>query len=185
MTHAYWLVTERLALRRFTRDDLDWLTTLRSDPEVMRYAGGPRDRADSEELLNIRMLGYYEAYPGLGNWLTVERATGEAVGLHLLNHIRGESIVQVGFFLAKSFWGRGYAAEMGRALLRHGFETMSLSSIAGIATLDNGASQRVLTKIGLERHGERAFPHPVYADAGPMAWFERSRDDWLAADSRP
>lgn len=185
MDGPYWLTTKRLALRRFTRDDLDWLTTLRGDPEVMRYAGGPRDRADSEELLQIRMLDYYEAYPGLGNWLTAERATGEAVGFHLLNHIRGESIIQVGFFLARPFWGRGYAAEMGRAVLRHGFETLGLPTIAGIATLDNVPSQRVLTKIGLERHGEREFAHPAYADAGPMAWFERAREDWLAADESP
>lgn len=184
MDARYWLLTERLALRRFTRDDLDWLTMLRSDPVVMRYAGGPKDRVDTEQLLNIRMLEYYEAYPGLGNWLTVERASGEAVGFHLLNHIRGESIIQVGFFLKTSFWGRGYAAEMGRALLRHGFETMELRSIAGIAALDNIASQRVLAKIGLERHGERAFSHPVYADVGPMAWFERSREDWLSDDRR-
>lgn len=183
MDARYWLVTERLALRRFTRDDLDWLTALRGDPDVMRHAGGPKDRADTRQLLDIRMLAYYDAHPGLGNWVTVERATGAAVGLHLLNHIRGESIIQVGFFLERPAWGRGYAAEMGRALLRHGFGTLGLPRIAGMAARENLASQRVLEKIGLVRDGERAFPHPVYADAGPMAWFERERDDWLQADA--
>ncbi|MNC93002.1 hypothetical protein D3C83_95350 [compost metagenome] len=49
-----------------------------------------------------------------------------------------------------------------------------------MANLDNYASQNVLLKIGLHRNGERAFPHPAYAAAGPMAWFERDREDWLA-----
>jgi hypothetical protein len=49
-----------------------------------------------------------------------------------------------------------------------------------MANLDNVASQNVLRKIGLERRGERAFPHPAYAAEGPLAWFEREADAWLA-----
>ena len=51
----YWLTTDRLALRRFTLDDLDWLTELYSDPDVTRYLGGVKDRAKSEELLRTRI----------------------------------------------------------------------------------------------------------------------------------
>ena len=49
-----------------------------------------------------------------------------------------------------------------------------------MANVENSASQRVLLKIGLERRGERAFPHPAYASEGAMAWFERDAADWLA-----
>jgi [ribosomal protein S5]-alanine N-acetyltransferase len=69
---------------------------------------------------------------------------------------------------------------MATALLRYGFVDLKLPRIAGMASLQNQASQRVLLKIGLERIGERAFPHPDYAAAGPMAWFERDAADWLA-----
>ncbi|HEU4687056.1 MAG TPA: GNAT family N-acetyltransferase [Vicinamibacterales bacterium] len=179
----YWLTTDRLALRHFTLDDLDWLTELYSDPEVTRYLGGIRDRTKSEELLRTRILGYYDEHPGLGIWMTVERETGACVGFHLLNHIRGESIVQTGFTLRKSAWGKGFATEMGLAVLRYGFTDLELPRIAGMASLRNHASQRVLAKIGLERRGERAFPHPDYAPEGPMAWFERDAIEWLA-DSR-
>ena len=37
--------------------------------------------------------------PGLGIWLTSERATSEPIGVHLLNHVRGEPQVQVGYLL--------------------------------------------------------------------------------------
>jgi len=68
---------------------------------------------------------------------------------------------------------------MAAAVLRYGFADLGLPRIAGIAGLPNVASQRVLAKIGLKRDGERAFTHPAYASSGPMAWFERERDDWL------
>lgn len=175
-----WLTTERLALRRFTADDLDWLVELYSDPDVTRYLGGVMDRARTEKLLNVRILQYYDEHPGLGVWMTVERASGARVGFHLLNHIQGESIIQVGFSLIKSVWGRGIGTEMALAVLRYGFVDLALPRIAGMAGLGNHASQHVLQKIGLHRHGERAFPHPAYASEGPMAWFERDAVDWLA-----
>jgi [ribosomal protein S5]-alanine N-acetyltransferase len=180
MSEAYWLTTERLALRRFTPGDLDWIVELHSDRDVTRYLGGVKDRAQTEEFLNTRILQYYDEHPGLGVWVTVERATGSCIGFHLLNHIRGESIIQVGFGLATSAWGKGFGTEMAFAILRYGFVDLRLPRIAGMANVQNRASQRVLLKIGLERRGERAFPHPAYASQGAMAWFERDAADWLA-----
>ena len=177
---SYWLQTRRLALRRFTPADHDWLVALYSDAEVMRYGGGVKSPEQVETVMRERILDYYDAQPGLGVWQTVERATGTPVGFHVLNTIQGESIIQVGYFLLKPAWGRGYATEMALALLRFGFVERRLPHIAGMAELDNLASQRVLTKIGLRRNGERAFPHPAYAQAGPMAWFERTGDEWIA-----
>jgi len=101
-------MTERLALRRFRPDDLDWLAALHTDADVTRYLGGLRDRAGAEQLLNVRILQYYDQHPGLGIWMTVERATGARIGYHLLNHIQGETIIQIGYGLAKASWGQGY-----------------------------------------------------------------------------
>lgn len=180
LPHDWWLTTERLALRRMTAGDLDWLATLYGDADVTRHLGGLKTRDQVSNMMCTRILEYYDAYPGLGIWMTVERATGEPVGFHLLNNIQGETIIQVGYGLAKAAWGRGFATEMASAVLRHGFGDLKLPQIAGMASLPNVASQRVLEKVGLERRGERAFTHHAYASEGPMAWFERDRGDWLA-----
>ena len=175
-----WLTTERLALRRMTDHDLDWLAALYRDADVTLHLGGLKTREQVADMMRTRVIEYYDANPGLGVWMTIERATGDPVGFHLLNNIQGETIIQVGYGLLKPAWGKGYATEMAAAVLRYGFTDLGLPRIAGIASLPNVASQRVLAKIGLERNGERAFTHPAYASSGPMAWFERERSEWLA-----
>jgi ribosomal-protein-alanine N-acetyltransferase len=175
-----WLTTDRLGLRRFTTTDLDWLASLYADPDVTRFLGGTKAKAQVQAMLTTRILDYYYVHPGLGMWMTIERATGAPVGFHLINHIQGESIIQIGFGLARPAWGRGFATEMASALLRYAFVDLELDYIAGIASLANVASQQVLQKIGLQRHGERTFSHPAYRAQGPLAWFERTAADWKA-----
>jgi ribosomal-protein-alanine N-acetyltransferase len=173
------LTTERLALRRFTMDDLELLVRLHTDIRVMRYAGGLLSREQSLEVLRDRTVDYYDQHPGLGVWATLERCTGACIGLHLLNNIRGETHIQVGYLLYPEYWGRGYATEMAVRVLRYGFEALGLPQIVAITDLANLDSQRVLHKAGLLRRGERSFAHPAY-QPGPLAWFERDAADWLA-----
>ncbi len=174
------LLSARLSLRRFTLADLPLLTELNADPEVMRHLGGVNSPQQTRTMLEGRIIAYYSAHPGLGVWATLLRGSGECVGFHLLNHIQGEQHIQVGYRLFRRYWGQGYATEMSLALLRYGYTQLGLPTIVAIADLENHASQRTLLKAGLHRHGERSFPHPAYAPFGPLAWFERSAQDWLA-----
>jgi RimJ/RimL family protein N-acetyltransferase len=173
------LETARCRLRHFTPEDRRWLRDLYADVEVTRYLGGTKTPAEVDEMFETRILRYYVDHPGLGIWLTIDKASGERLGFHLLNHIQGESIIQVGYSLMPSAWGRGIATEVAEAVLRYGFVDLGLPTIAGMTSMGNVASQKVLLKIGLERRGERAFPHPAYAAEGPLAWFERDRTTWL------
>lgn len=172
--------TPRFALRRFTPADLQWLVALYADEDVTRYLGGARTRGEVEAMLTHRILEYYDRNPGLGIWMTLDRATGAQLGFHLLNHIQGESIIQIGFVLHREAWGRGVATEMAAALLQYAFGDLCLPHMVGMANLANTPSQRVLAKIGLRRNGERAFAHPAYASQGSLAWFERDAAEWLA-----
>jgi len=174
------VVTQRLTLRRFTPADGELAFRLYGDERVMHFIGGPLDREACAALFQTRVLDYYAQNAGLGIFATLERASGACVGVHLLNHIQGESLVQVGYLLYPEFWGCGYATEMAKGLLAYGYRTLGLEQIVGIVDLPNLASQRVLAKAGLRRNGERAFSHPAYASLGPLAWFESERDSWLA-----
>ena len=126
---APWLETERLALRRFTLDDLDVLARLNADPRVTEYLGGVKDRAATEALLRTRILDYYDQHPGLGIWATLERATGAVAGFHVLNHIQGETD-RAGRLRAlhRVLGPRLRHGDGASALLRHGYATLGLSA---------------------------------------------------------
>ena len=51
-----WLTTQRLALRRFTPADFDWLAALYSDADVTRYLGGVKSRSETQTFLDTRIL---------------------------------------------------------------------------------------------------------------------------------
>lgn len=172
------LKTARLLARRFRSDEFELLYRLHRDERVMRYAGGVTTREATQTVWNERVLRYYEEHPGLGIWLTCERESGEPIGVHLLNNLRGESMIQVGYLLYPEFWGRGYATEMAAAALRYGFTEAGLPQIVAITYLENRNSQHVLQKVGMQRQGERSFPHPAY-EGRSYAWFVAEREPWL------
>jgi RimJ/RimL family protein N-acetyltransferase len=165
------LQTPRLLLRRFRDEpaDFEHYAGLYADPDVARHVGGVQSREQAAQTYDERILRYYDANPGLGIWATFEREGGAFVGLHLLNHIRGDTLLQVGYSLRRAAWGRGYATEMARAVMRYGFRTLGLPIVHAIVNLDNGASMKVLHKLGMRREGERAFA--AYGPR-PLAWFE-------------
>lgn len=172
------LATARLALRPFVPEDYDWLVRLHADERAMREIGGVMTPEATRTFLRQRVLDYYAQHPGLGIWVTFERDGGAVVGCHLLNNIRGDTLIQVGYYLWPQFWGRGYATEMCVGVLRYGFAGLGLPRIHAITNLPHTASQKVLAKAGLQRAGERSFP--AYSDGAPLAFFQRDRAAWLA-----
>ena len=68
---------------------------------------------------------------------------------------------ELGYAFAPRSWGRGYATETARALLRFGFGYLRLDLIEAHAMVENRASCRVLDKAGLRRIGERLMPAPA------------------------
>ncbi|KAA9327482.1 GNAT family N-acetyltransferase [Hymenobacter busanensis] len=140
--------TARLALRPITAADYDLYYLLNTDAEVMRHIGPPRSPELVREFL-ANMAADYARWPGLGRWFTVEKATGAVVGIHLLKPLEASGHIELGYRLLPAYWGRGYATEMGRALVEYGFQELGLQQIVGITAPDNLASQHVLEKCGL------------------------------------
>lgn len=151
---TYPILTERLRLRPFRQDDLDYLADVLSRPEVVRYLyhdGLDREAAAKE--LGKRLT--YTSITGEGGrlMLVVEAvATGEVVGdvslgYHSRNHRSGE----IGWVLHPEHHGRGYATEAARVMLRLGFEGLGLHRIVARCDARNRASIRVMERLGMRR----------------------------------
>lgn len=143
------LETTRLHLRRFTWADLEDLHRLDTTEEVMRYIIPGRTREETEKYLTDVIADYDRMPEGLGRWVIIERETGAFAGVAIFKTLDGTAHIEVGYRFFPAFWGRGYATEVTRALLRHGFETLGLPQIVGATDPLNDASQHVLEKCGL------------------------------------
>lgn len=156
------LRTERLVLRAWTAADRAPFAALNADPEVVRWigAGAPLTRAESDELV-LRITEHWRAR-GFGLWAVEERSSSEFVGF------AGLAVpwflpavlpaVEIGWRLARSAWGHGYATEAAGAALEHAFGELALREVIATIFPDNIRSIRVAEKLGL-RFGERRI-HP-------------------------
>jgi len=154
------LETTRLRLRRFTLEDVDRLVELDADPEVMRHVtfGLPTPREAYVETYLPRWFAIYSAHPELGYFAAEERGSGEFLGwFHLRDDRIEPEYTELGYRLRRAAWGRGYATEGGRALVRHGFSRAGASAISARTLIGNHASQRVIEKCGLHRVGSFVY----------------------------
>ncbi|HJU22580.1 MAG TPA: GNAT family N-acetyltransferase [Casimicrobiaceae bacterium] len=145
-----WCVTKRLAFSEIAERHANELHELDSDPRVMQYIGSGRvsTREQIDDAVR-RIPRAYALYPGLGTWRATRHDNGDFVGWFALKYIPGTVEIEVGYRLRHAEWGRGYATEGTRALVRHGLDELGLNRIIGITHPDNSASQRVLLKSGL------------------------------------
>jgi RimJ/RimL family protein N-acetyltransferase len=147
--------TERLILRRFTMADADQLYYLDNDPEVMRYINGgtPTPREVVENDLLPVFLCYDERTPGYGFWSALDKdpaAAQDFVGWFSFRpsgHAPGEAVL--GYRLRRAAWGKGYATEGARALIRRGFSEWGVRRVVGTTYEYNRASRRVMEKLGM------------------------------------
>jgi RimJ/RimL family protein N-acetyltransferase len=169
-----WLLTLRLALHDITSYHANELYELDSDPRVMRYIGSGRSSTREQiDAAMQRLPRAYALYPGLGTWRATRRDNGDFIGWFALKYVPGTAEVEVGYRLRHGAWGRGFATEVARELVRYGFDDLGLKRIIGVTHPDNLASQRVLQKIGLADSGwGQYYGHAVRV-------FETVRDpDW-------
>jgi RimJ/RimL family protein N-acetyltransferase len=175
-----YLETERMVLRRFTEADVDFLFELDSDPAVMRYLSGgtPTPREVIEREILPRFLRSYEPLDGFGYWAAVEKGSGEFLGWFGFRPANGTDLneVHLGYRLRQAAWGRGYATEGARSLIRKGFAELGVQRVVATTYEHNLASRRVMEKAGLRLvRSYRLTPADLLA-AG--TYYATSEDVW-------
>ena len=148
------LETERLVLRPFREADLDAYADLCADPTVMKFlnaAGAPISRADAWRQMAM-YLGHWELR-GFGTWAVAERATGEFVGRVGLHYPEGWPDRELGWTIARKFWGKGFASEAARAAIAHAFGTLGWAHLVSLIHPENERSARLAERLGYHVHG--------------------------------
>ncbi len=166
------LETTRLQIRHFEKSDFASLYALDSDSDVMKYIGdGKVMSEDQVRTVLERIIRGYEEWKIYGVWASEIKQTGEFVGWFSLKPLPGTEEIEIGYRLMKKFWGRGYATEGGKAILKHGFEVLKLPKVVAITNIGNGASKRVLEKIGLTYVNDADYKSAPDAHKRVVSWF--------------
>lgn len=187
------LRSERLLLRPLTAADEDLGRALLMDPEVMEHLGGAYTE---ERLLREMAVATRRCAQGaIGVWCVLDFESDQKLGTGVLlplpieeddtnwNLVAGEALpdveIEVGYLLKTSAWGKGFATEICRRLVRFAFEGTALEEVVACTGPNNVASQRVLRKAGLSGVGMRK----AYASIYPG--FRITRKEWLGGAGKP
>ena len=178
------LSSERLLLKSFQQDDLDLCLEMFTDPEVVKYADGRMsESAIKKQMSNWTKRG---GNGGIGIWCISDRLSGKKYGSVALLPIPIEEDdtdfglvvpglmpdgdIEIGYFLKRSVWGRGFATEACKRVLQFAFQETSLNEVVATFEEENAASRHVLEKAGFKNHGSRR----CYGEDGPDYRISRS-----------
>ena len=170
--------TQRLIYRQFTSEDFNNLYALDTDPEVMRFISGgiPNSEETTRNSLS-RVIEKYKTWGHLGLWAAETKDTKEFIGWFAVKPLPGVDEIEVGYRLAKKYWGQGYATEGAREMVRIGYERAKLEKIMAITMPGNLASQNVLKKVGFEYVFEKPLFNPETQKEILLFWFEHKRGE--------
>jgi ribosomal-protein-alanine N-acetyltransferase len=141
--------TERLILRDFLKTDCEAIHAFSSDPRVTRYLFfGPRDEDNTADYLRGLLASQRERPRTRFELAVEEAASGRVIGACDLSFIE-RNVVDLGYMLGTPNWGKGYATEISLALIDAAFFDLLADRVISTVDVNNGASIRVLEKIGM------------------------------------
>lgn len=164
------LTTDRLLLRSWRESDLEPFAALNADPEVMEFMRGPLTRDASDAW--VGRINDSWTTNGYGLWAVEVKDGPEFIGFVGLADALFEApftpAVEVGWRLARSAWGNGYATEGARAALSYGFRDVALTEILTFTAAVNTRSRAVMERLGMSRDLGADFDHPAVPQGHPV-----------------
>ncbi len=142
--------TSRLILRQLTLDDVEDLAAIYADPVVMRFFDGTYTCEKTKQWLQERVFKFYEQR-GWGLWATIYKMDNKLIGRCGLTPqlVDGTEEIEIGYLLAKEYWGMGLATEAACFSRDYGLEKLGANRLISLIDPDNIASQKVANKVGL------------------------------------
>jgi [ribosomal protein S5]-alanine N-acetyltransferase len=179
------LRTARLLLRDFRDADQAAIHAYRKDRAVLQYLARVEPYGwDEIRLLILEARHQTRCRDRTDYELAIELAdTGEVIGeiglgLLVLDGAQGADAATLGFILHRDHWGRGYATEAAQAMVRFAFRDLNLDTVYAGCTPGNGASRRVIQKLGLGFEGcDPTFPGAPCGVAAEV--YALPREEWL------
>ena len=146
------LRTERLVLRRLAVADYRDMYEYSKMPETSRYLlWSPHETPRFTKKYLSYLQGQYRS-GAFHDFAVVEKASGKMIGTcGFTSFDLANNSAEVGYVLSPAVWGRGYAAEALKCVMRFGFHELDLHRMEAKIMDGNNASMRVAEKCGMRR----------------------------------
>ncbi|MEN0003509.1 MAG: GNAT family N-acetyltransferase [Bacteroidota bacterium] len=146
------LTTPRLLLRPTDEQDAAMVLALLNSPKWLQFIGDRKvyDLEAAKAYIRERMLPQLERL-GFSNFTIIRQADGAKMGSVGLYDREGLEGVDIGFALLPEFEGQGYAFEASQKVLQTAQDVWGVRVIKAITLPENGASMRLLEKLGLRQ----------------------------------
>ncbi|MGR9190832.1 GNAT family N-acetyltransferase [Rhizobium leguminosarum] len=156
--------TARLRLRIPVEGDIDFLTRLFSQPELVAHRPVPRPDSREENAARLaRDIGHWKDH-GFGRWAV--EANGALIGFGGVTLSKEFDGLNLSYHLQPESWGQGYATELVREALVFAFDDLHGERVIGLVRTANAASRRILEKCGFNFEREvmlHGAPTNMYA----------------------
>ncbi len=150
--------TVRLTINTWDFDDIPQFRTLATDPEIMRFIGPGTAWSDDRVAFWIGTQVGLQRGHGFCMWAVSEKGSDDVigcVGLQPIPEHAGLDEIEIGWWIAKDHWGKGFATEAAQFGHDFAFEQARLPRIVARAYAVNAASIRIMEKLGMSY--ERPF----------------------------
>ena len=164
------LRTPRLLLREWRDTDREPFAVMCADPAVMEMLLPFPDRAASDAWIS-RMQAHFDKHRFCGWAVEIpgEASLIGAVGLNWVSHQTAFTpAVEIGWRLARPYWGQGYAFEAAQAVIDDGFGRLGLDEIVAYTVPANRRSWGLMERLGMSRDPSEDFDHPACPEGHPL-----------------
>ncbi|MEA2568881.1 MAG: hypothetical protein QOI24_882 [Acidobacteriota bacterium] len=143
------LETDRLLIRPWEPQDRAPLAAITLDPEVMRFVHGGRPYTEEELDELFARQARQLAEHGVCMGALIEKSSGRLAGITGIQPLGTTGDLEIGWWLARDLWGRGYATEAGGAAMNHVLHVLKRPRVVAIIDAGNEASKRVVARLGM------------------------------------
>ncbi len=175
--------TERLILRQWCDQDLEPFAVMNADPRVMEFFPSTLSKKESNDL--AKRIADKITEQSWGLWAVSIPHIADFIGFIGLAKPTFEAhftpVVEIGWRLAFDYWGKGYATEGAKAVLKYGFQKLLLNEIVSFTAVQNTRSRKIMENIGLHHELKDDFDHPKLPEGHPLrrhVLYRLNKTDW-------
>ena len=183
MSEIIEIQTDRLIMRQWNKDDYSAFAKMNADKDVMEFYPSILTTEQSNDM--AQKIESEITVKGWGFWaieLKDKNSFVGFVGIHEPGYeLPMSPCIEIGWRLAKEYWGNGYATEAGKAALDTAFKKLELTEVYSFASVSNKKSQAVMERLNMINTNKN-FEHPLIPINNPLrehVLYKIDRQQWF------